>query len=326
MAHVLSLALPFFGLIFLGYAAGRIWRREERELGWLNIFVLYFALPALFFQLISKTPIEELANWSFVLVTTFASYTAFAIAFAYAAIRNGGNIAEATMQGLVGGYGNVGYLGPPLALVAIGPQAAVPVALIFCFDVALAFTLAPLMMALGGSTGEPLGRTLIAIPRRVLLHPLILATLAGFAGAAVEVDPPLAVAKLLDILHGAAAPCALFAVGVIVSLHPIKRMGAELPVLVAIKLIVHPIIVYLLLTWIGGFDPVWVYTAVLMASLPPAATIYVVATQYNTYIFRASSAILIGTIASVATVTGMLYLVSEDLLPIEPFGRFSALL
>jgi malonate transporter len=325
MANVLSLALPFFGLVFLGYAAGRIWRHDESELGWLNVFVLYFALPALFFQLISRTPIEELTNWSFVLVTTFASYSAFATAFAYAAIRNGGNIAEATIQGLVGGYGNVGYLGPPLALVAIGPEAAVPVALIFCFDVALAFTLAPLMMALGGAGGEPLGRTLLTIPRRVLLHPLILATLAGFAGAAAEFQPPLAVGRLLDILHGAAAPCALFAVGVIVSMQPIKRMGAELPVLVAVKLIVHPLIVYLLLTWIGGFEPVWVYAAVLMASLPPAATIYVIASQYGTYIFRASSAILIGTIASVATVTGVLYLISEGLLPLDPFGRFSGL-
>lgn len=326
MSNVVGLALPFFGLIFLGYAAGRIWRRDERQLGWLNIFVLYFALPALFFQLISKTPIEQLTNWRFVLITTFASYTAFAIAFAFASIRNGGNIAEAVVQGLVGGYGNVGYMGPPLALVAIGPEAAVPVALIFCFDVALAFTLAPLMMALGGSSSEPLGRTLIAIPRRVLLHPFIVATLVGVAGAALEVQPPEPIERLLSILSGAAAPCALFAVGVTVSMHPIKRMGGELPALIAVKLLVHPLIVYLLLTWVGGFDAIWVYAAVLMASLPPAATIYVVATQYNTYIFRASSAILIGTVVSVATVTGVLYLVTEELLPLDPFGRFVGLL
>ncbi|HEX2257425.1 MAG TPA: AEC family transporter [Afifellaceae bacterium] len=324
MANVAGLALPFFGLIFLGYAAGRIWRRAESELGWLNIFVLYFALPALFFQLISRTPIEELANWRFVLVTTFASYTAFALAFAFAAFRTGGNIAEATIQGLVGGYGNVGYMGPPLALVAIGPQAAVPVALIFCFDVALAFTLAPLMMALGGASGEALGRTLVTIARRVLLHPFIVATFIGVAAAAIEFRPPAPVDRLLTILQGAAAPCALFALGVTVSMQPLKRMGAELPLLVAVKLLVHPLIVYLLLTWIGGFDPVWIYAAVLMASLPPAATIYVLATQYNTYVFRASSAILIGTVASVATVTAVLYLVTEGLLPLDPFGSLPA--
>ena len=47
MMKVSGLALPFFGLIFLGYLAGRLWRRDESALAWLNIFVLYFALPAL---------------------------------------------------------------------------------------------------------------------------------------------------------------------------------------------------------------------------------------------------------------------------------------
>lgn len=108
MMKVAGLALPFFGLILLGYLAGRIWRRDENALAWLNIFVLYFALPALFFQLISRTPIQQLANWSFVFCTSLATYTAFALAFAFAMLKNRGNLPEATVQGMVGGYGNVG--------------------------------------------------------------------------------------------------------------------------------------------------------------------------------------------------------------------------
>ncbi|WP_026381065.1 AEC family transporter [Afifella pfennigii] len=321
MSDVIGLALPFFGLIFLGYVAGRIWREEEKALAWLNIFVIYFALPALFFQLISKTPIEELANFSFIFATTFATYTAFAFAFVYAVLTGGGRIPEATVQGLVGGYGNVGYMGPPLALVALGPKAAVPAALIFCFDVTLVFTLAPLMMALAGASHQPLRRTLLAIPRKVLLHPFILATIAGVIGAALEVRPPEAVDRLLTLLQNAAAPCALFALGVTVALRPLERVPGELPVLIAIKLILHPILAYLLLTWIGGLDPVWIYTGVLMASLPPAATIYVIATQYRIYVLRGSSAILLGTAASVVTVSLVLYLVSTGALPADPFGR-----
>jgi malonate transporter and related proteins len=323
MASVVGLSLPLFGLIFLGFLAGRIWRREENELSWLNLFVLYFALPALFFQLISKTPIEQLANWRFVFITTLATYTAFAIAFAYASIRTRGDLAESTIQGLVGGYGNVGYMGLPLALVALGPEAAVPAALIFCFDVALAFTLAPLIMAFAGASGAPVLRTLLSVPRQVLLHPLIVATLAGVAGAALEVAPPAPVERLLDVLSAAAAPCALFALGVTVALRPLKRVAGELPMLIAVKLAVHPVIAYGLLTWVGGFEPVWVYTGVLMASLPPAATIYVVASQYRIYVYRASSAILIGTAASIPTVTAVLYLVTEGMLPLDPFGGWA---
>jgi predicted permease len=318
MYDVLFLALPFFGLIFLGFLAGKLWKNDEDGLAWLNIFVIYFALPALFFQLISKTPIEQLANWRFVFTTSLATYTAFALAFSYAAIRNRGNLAEATIQGMVGGYGNVGYMGPPLAILALGPEAAVPAALIFCFDVALVFTLMPLMMAVVGTSGQGIGRTLVSIPPKVLLHPFIIATLIGVAGAALQYRPPAVVEQLLTFLRSSAAPCALFALGVTVALRPLKKVPGELPLLIIIKLLVHPLIAYLLLSWLGGFDRTWVNTAVLMASLPPAATIYILATQYETYVLRASSAILLGTALSVITVTLVLYLVTEDLLPHDP--------
>jgi predicted permease len=212
-------------------------------------------------------------------------------------------------------------MGPPLAIAGLGPAAAAPAALVFCFDVALVFTLAPLMMALAGARDEPLWRTLLDIPRKVLLHPFILATMAGVAGAALEVRPPEPLERLLEALAGSAAPCALFALGVTVALRPLKRVPAELPVLIAVKLAVHPAIALAILSFIGGFDRVWMATAVLMAALPPAATIYVIATQYETYVLRASSAILIGTAASVLTVTGVLYLVTHDMLPLDPFGR-----
>lgn len=320
MTEVIFLALPFFGLIFLGFVAGKIWKKDEDALGWLNIFVIYFALPALFFQLISKTPIEQLANWRYVFTTSLATYTAIAVAFSFAVLRNRGNLAEATIQGLVGGYGNIGYMGPPLAILALGSEAAVPVALIFCFDVALVFTFVPLLMALTGNRGQSIGRTLISIPGRVLMHPFIVATIAGVAAAAWQIRVPAVGEHLLTFLRSSAAPCALFALGVTVALRPLKKFPGELPILIMIKLLVHPLIVYLLLSWIGGFDRIWVYAAVLMACLPPAATIYVLATQYNVYVERASSGILTGTACSVLTVTLVLYLITEGLLPDEPIS------
>ena len=320
MTEVAGLALPFFGMIFLGFLAGKIWTRDEAALAWLNIFVIYFALPALFFQLISRTPSEQLANWRFVFATTLATYTAFAVSFAFSALRNKGNMAEATLQGMVGGYGNVGYMGPPLALVALGPAAAVPAALIFCFDVTLVFTLAPLMMAVAGAGNERIARTLLLIPAKVLLHPFILATLAGAAAAISGARPPAPIDRLLEFLAGASAPCALFALGVTVATRPLKRVPTELPFLIFVKLVMHPALVFAILSWIGGFQRIWVETAVLMACLPPAATIYVLATQYDTYVLRASSAILLGTAASVPTVTGVLYLIAHDLLPFGLFG------
>lgn len=311
MLQVATLAFPFFGLIFLGFFAGRIFKVPAEGLAWLNIFIIYFALPALFFQLISKTPIEELANWAYVFSTSFSTYCAFALAFCIGIYITRGNVAVATIQGMVGGYANVGYMGPGLTLAVLGPEAAVPAALIFCFDVALVFTLAPLLMAFAGTEKETPTRLALQILKKVFLHPFIIATIAGVLGAAFHFEPPQAVDTILTFLRSAAAPSALFAMGVTVALRPLKRFPVELPGLLAVKLIAHPLIAYLMLGVVGDFDPVWVATGVLMASLPPAATIYVIAQQYNVYIERASTAVLVGTGMSVATVTFVLYLIAS---------------
>jgi malonate transporter len=41
----------------------------------MNTFIIYVALPALFFNLLSRTPIEQLAQWRFVVGATFGTYT-----------------------------------------------------------------------------------------------------------------------------------------------------------------------------------------------------------------------------------------------------------
>jgi malonate transporter and related proteins len=319
MSDIVTITLPLFGLIALGFGVG-YWRKTPAEgLVWLNFFVFYLALPALFFQLISETPIAELTSWSFVLTTIFGTYCAFAIAFSVAALTNRGNVPAATIQGLVGSYSNSGFMAPGLTLAAFGSAAAVPTALIFSFESAMLFALVPLMMALGQAERAKPTELMASVARSIFLHPIIIAIVIGFAAAATGFRPPGAIDRLLSLLQAAAAPCALFALGVGLGIRPQRRIGGDVPLLVAIKLFVHPLIVYLMLSWIGGFDPVWVYTAVLMAALPPAVNVFVLARQYEVYVEQASTAILLGTILSIVTVTAILSLILTGNLPLDPF-------
>ena len=323
MAQILGMALPFFGLILLGYGVAKIKRLSVDGLAWMNFFIVYLALPALFFNLLSQTPVEKLASWSFILASLLGTYCAFAIAFCTGVFSTDGDIPESTIQGLAGAYGNIGYLGPGLAIAALGPEAAVPVALIFCFDNALHFTMAPLLMAVGGSGPQqtPIQMALEVL-RKIFTHPFILATIVGVSAAVFQIKPPQAIGNLLDYLGGAAAPCALFAMGVTVALAPMGRMPGILGALVPIKLLVHPVIVYLLLSWVGDFDPIWTYTAVLLASLPTATNVYVIAQQYDVWVARASGMVLVSTFVSIFTVTGLLYLIGTGILPADLFpGR-----
>ncbi|WP_298815520.1 AEC family transporter [uncultured Roseibium sp.] len=315
MQDVVSLALPFFGLILLGFGAGKLRNLPEAGLSWMNFFVVYLALPALFFRLLSETPFEQLANVSFVAATTFTTYIVFAISFCIGVLATRGNIGESTILGIAGAYSNVGYMGPGLTLAVLGEQATVPTALILAFDNALMFILAPLLMALAGTENDSFLGTLKQIGTRIFTHPFILATIAGVLAAALEFRPPQAVDTLLRYLSNAAAPCALFAMGVSIALRPVGRIPLELPVVLAIKLVLHPVLIFLLLSFLGGFDPSWVATAVLMSCLPPATNVFVIAQQYGTYVQRASSFVLIGTAISIVTVTFFIWAITTGLLP-----------
>lgn len=316
MMDVLNLALPYFGLIFIGFACGKLKSLPEAGLAWLNFFLLYVSLPALFFRIMARTPFEELNNVPFILATTLSTLAAFGISALVGRMAGTRVPKEIVLNGLGGGYGNIGYMGPGLALSAVGPQAAVPVALIFCFDSILIFSLIPLLMGLFGDEKRPLGRTLLAVPKQVALNPLIAASALGALAAALHIQAPVALDRTLEFLQGAAAPVALFALGVTVALRPFERMPWEVPGIVMVKLLLHPVIVLWALILLGPFPPEWSATALLMASLPPALSVFVIAQQYETWIEQASATVLVGTFMSVVTLTAMLVLIKSGQVPL----------
>jgi len=321
VTDVINLALPFFGLMVAGAVAARLFHIEERTGDRLNILVLYFALPAMIYRTVAGAPFEQLLNWQFILATSLSTLAIFAAAFAFAVWGLHARIHVAGLQASAASYGNVGYMGLILSVVAFGEAAAVPAVLIFCFDMLIQFILVPLTGAIGttaqGASKAELGGN---IARSVLLHPFLVATALGAVSAAIELQLPTALDTFLEMMGRAAAPAALFALGITLARRRFAGMNPEFPVIVGLKMFAHPVIVMAALGLIGGIDPLWISVAVLMAALPTAASVYVFAEQYDAWLEGASSSILVTTLVSAVTVPVLLYVIEQNLLP---FGLFS---
>ena len=322
MIEVFSLALPFFGLIALGFFCGRVKSIPESGLAWMNFFLIYVALPVLFYRILAQTPIEKLNNPAFIIGTTLATYVIYALAFAVTMFQSRGDIGRSALGAVTGAYGNIGYMGPGLALSTIGAEAAAPVALIFCFESLVFFSLVPLLNAISGAQSASIRAVMLETARKIALNPFIIATVLGVAAALMKVQMPKGIDQLLLFLQNSAAPVALFTLGVTVALRfenfraAFRVMRTIAPIL-GLKLLVHPALALLCLSVLGPFEDAWVYTAVLMASLPPALNVFILARQYDTYIEEASNAVLMGTIISILTLTTVLYLLKMQLLPIN---------
>src|SRR5580704_4977051 len=155
MIAVLNLALPYFGLIFIGYACGKAKGLPEQGLAWMNFFLLYVSLPALMFMITAKTPFEELNNPPFLIATTLGTMSAFTLALVASRLIGRLSFREATLAGL-------------------GARASAPTALIFCCDSIFLFSIVPLLIALTDGEGRHWLHVIGLVVRQIVLNPLII--------------------------------------------------------------------------------------------------------------------------------------------------------
>ena len=121
--------------------------------------------------------------------------------------------------------------------------------------------------------------------------------------SASGLELPQAIDTFTSIVGDAAGPCALFAIGLFLVGKPVSEGIAETSVTTAMKLLVQPLITWWLVVEFFNMPPLWGIIAILMAATPTGAGSFVLAQQYNVYVTRTSSVILISTILSVVTLS-----------------------
>jgi malonate transporter and related proteins len=310
MIEILNVALPFFGLILAGVLAGCVWKLGEEGLAWLNIFVIYFALPSLIFVVVAATSLEKLVNPGYVTATASVTSVCFLLMLVSARRFFGTSLRESALQATSASYGNVGYMGLPLAVAFFGPEAAVPAALVFCFDCTVEFAFTAAFVNLDGP-GRSRSETILKLVRDIFSHPFIIATILGVAASATGIKPAGGLQSILEMLMRAAGPVALFAMGVTVALRGKPSLGPELPVLTGIKLLLQPLLAFAVLTTLVDAELAWLQVAVMMAALPTAGNAFILARQYNSYVAGSGSAVIVTTALSVITIPLIVYALQQ---------------
>jgi malonate transporter len=303
---ILNTALPFFALIFCGYGAGRLRLLDETAAAGVNTFVFYFALPAFLFGLMSSSPIGEVVNAPFVGAYLTASLALFALTALVGIQLFEIGRAEAAVQGLAAVLANTGYMGIPLISAVFGREAAVPIVVGLTLDGVLMIPLGIVIIESSKGRAESLTRTALATISALARNPLILSIFAGLAVSTTGFNPPTPLGNFLDLLGGTAGPCALFALGATLAGRTVAGGTAEVYYMTFMKLVLHPAALFFTTTVIFSVDPLWATAALLGAALPIAANVFIVARQYNVYVSRTSSAILISTAVSLFSVSALL--------------------
>jgi malonate transporter and related proteins len=312
MQTILNTALPFFALIFCGYGAGRFKLLSEASIAGVNAFVFYFALPAFIFNLLATSPLAAVANGPFVAAYLGTGLVVFAVAAVLGRLLFDVRRSEAALQGSAAVLGNTGYMGIPLVAAAFGDRAAIPLVLGLTLEATVLIPLTIILVEAQKGLDAGWSRLLGSVARAMVRNPIIIAIFAGVLVSATGLGLPTPIENFTDLLGRAAGPCALFALGATLTSFPISTGFGEVSYMTFFKLLIHPAAIWFATTRLFDVDPLWATVAILGAALPVAANVFIVARQYDTYVERVSSAILVSTAISVVTVSALLTILPLD--------------
>jgi malonate transporter and related proteins len=306
--EVVDLVLPVFAVIVTGWLAGQLGYISRSLADGLVHFAYNVAMPALLFVTVAQEPARHLLEWRFLLAFGGGSILCFVLVLMAVRVGWGRDLRSGTMFGMSAAMTNTGFVALPVLHAIYGQPAVLPAAIATLFVAAVMFPVNVVLLEIGsGRHGSSASATLLA--KQIVLNPMVLSTTLGLIWTIAGLPLPAPMVAYLNIFAGALTPCALFAIGLGLSLDGLRSNLAASAVLAAVKLVIMPLVVYGLCVAVG-LNPLYTIAAVVCGAVPTAKTVYILAGEYKVEEPLVAATVSMTTLLSVVTLLGWLYALS----------------
>jgi malonate transporter and related proteins len=303
--HLAGTILPIFAVILTGWLAGASGYLPRTLAAPLMRFAYYVAMPSLVFQTIAHESLHALLDWRFLAAFGGGSMICFAAVMMFVRIACGANVGKSGMLAAAVSMTNTGFVALPILKALFGQPGVLAAAIATVFVGAIMFPILVLLLEIGRYDTSRNIRT-AALMRQIATNPVILATIFGLLWSILGADLPGPVALFLTMLGEALTPCALFAIGLDLTLAELReRLGLH-ALLTALKLVIMPLVVYALCL-AAQLDRTATIAAVVCSAVPTAKSAYVLAVEYDVEKTVVGAVISMTTLLSVFTLLGWLY-------------------
>ncbi len=307
--RIADLILPVFAVIVTGWIVGYTGYLSRTLSDALIHFAYNVAMPALLIVTIAQEPGDSLINWRFLVAFGGGSLLCFVLVLGITSIHSPGSLASRTMHGMAASMTNTGFVALPVLQAIYGQRAVLPAAIATVFVAVVMFPLTVVLLELGqGNTGGSRTAPITTI-KHVVLNPMVLSTLIGMLCSVFGIRLLGPVATYLGIFADALTPCALFAIGLGLSIDGLRASFGRSSLLTAVKLVVMPLIVYGLSVSLG-LSPLYTIAAVICAAVPTAKTVFILAGEYHCEETIVASTISMTTLISIISLVLWMYALS----------------
>ncbi len=301
---VTSIIAPLCGIVLVGFLAGYFRLLSSDGSAHLSRFVFNIALPALVFEKLRNIPVVEFFDWQFIGALGGGMLAVMLLSFTVARIVFSHDLTAMALHGLTAMFSSTAYIGLPLILIVFGDTALAP-GIIGAVITGIVFMPIAIFIA-EFDRGKGQGRLSFRPLSAALTKPVIIATALGLVFSGLELDAPKAVVQICELLGKAFVPCALFAAGLFVSDGVSRMFSAEIGWLLLAKLVLHPLITWVLAFHVFQLEGPLPVIAVLQAALPAGVPVFVMAQQYAVFEQRSNTVIVLSTAISMVTLPVLL--------------------
>jgi malonate transporter and related proteins len=307
--RIADLILPVFAVIVTGWIVGYAGYLSRALSEALIHFAYNIAMPALLIVTIAQEPSRSLIAWRFLAAFGGGSLICFVLVFGVMSVVGSRSLASRTMYGMAASMTNTGFVALPVLQAIYGPRAVLPAAIATVFVAVVMFPIAVVMLELDQRDEHGAAASPAMMAKHVVLNPLVVSTLIGMILSVIGVHMSGPVAAYLNIMADALTPCALFAIGLGLSMDGLRANIGQASLLTAVKLIIMPLIVYGLSLWLW-LDPLCAIAAVICAAVPTAKTVYILAGEHHCEEMMVASTVSLTTLVSVVSLPVWLYSLS----------------
>ncbi len=300
--YILNTVAPVFLVIAAGYTAVRRKWFGISMVDGLMKFAIQFAVPCLLFGATSTMDLGSAYEWRLMLSFYTGSTVSFAVATLVAWKLYGRRPGEAVAVGFSALFSNLVLLGLPISERAWGAESLSPAYALVSVHAPFCYLLGITAMELLRADGRSLPETARVVVSSMFRNSLMIGLGLGFIVNLSGVVLPEFVTSAIDMLARAALPAALFGLGGVLTRYTLSEQLAEATSISVFSLILHPLLTWLLCMLLGVEDNA-MRVVVLMAAMAPGVNAYLFANMYQRGQGTAASTVLLGTGASVISIS-----------------------
>jgi len=312
---ILTTVLPVFGMIVLGYGFAKARIFDAAAGRGLSLFVFNVAIPALLFKTVATMGAQQGAPWEL----WIAFFGGLGVTWVAAAVLSRAvpslNVSGGAAASMASGFGNLALLGTPLALSHFGQQVAIPLGMILSIHAPILWFAAMLHHALFQTAQSfSIRRTAKDLFRNLATNAIVLGLLAGSIWRFTGLGLHPVFGTMLDMLADASVPTALFALGVSLAGYSLKGSWSGMFSIIGLKMVLMPLLVFMLVHFVVSIPPLWGQVAVLFAAMPTGANAFLFSQRNNEAVAAVSGAITLGTALAALSASVLLYLMDTGLI------------